>query len=59
MYVPNADTKNYPLCRLQLVAETYEHEPTNSIKFPKFEANEYENGIIKLWGLFSPRDITG
>ena len=40
MYIPNGDTQNYPICRLQLVVETYGHstnEPTNqnSIKVPK------------------------
>ena len=41
MYIPNDDTQNYPLCRLQLVIEKFGHssqlnEPTNqnSIKVP-------------------------
>ena len=32
MYIPNDDTQNYPLCRLQLVIETFgrpTYEPTN------------------------------
>ena len=35
MYIPNDDTQNYPLCRLQLVVETFEHSTmwTNQSKF--------------------------
>ena len=29
MYIPNDDTKNYLLCRLQLVVDTQLNEPTN------------------------------
>ena len=41
MYIPNYDSQNYPLCRLQLVVKrlvTQLNEPTNqnSIKVPKF-----------------------
>ena len=25
MHIPNDDTQNYPVCRLQLVVETFEH----------------------------------
>ena len=25
MYIPNEDSQNYPLCRLKLVVETFEH----------------------------------
>ena len=43
MYIPNDDTQNYPICRLQLVVETLytqlnENEPTtnqNTIKVHK------------------------
>ena len=40
MYIPNDDTQNYPISRLQLVAETFRHlthsnEPTN-----KFSTNK-------------------
>ena len=40
MYIANDDTQNYPLCRLQLVVETFGHsdkEPTNQnlIKVPR------------------------
>ncbi len=25
MYIPNNDAQNYPLCRLKLMVETFEH----------------------------------
>ena len=47
IYIPNDDSQNNPIFRLQLVVETF--EPTNqcSLKVPKV----VENVIIKLWGL--------
>ena len=37
VYIPNDDTQNYPLCRLQLVVETFGHSSklTNQSKFNK------------------------
>ena len=54
MYIPNDDTQNCLLCRLQLAIETFGYstnEPTNpnSMKVPKVVNKE--NTIIKLWGL--------
>ena len=52
------DKQDYPFCRFQLMVETFGHKiqnlmkPSKFNKSPKdFEANEIENGIIKLWGL--------
>ena len=35
MYIPNDDTQNYHICRLQFVVETFEHstQRTNQSKF--------------------------
>ena len=35
MYIPNDDTQNYQICRLQFVVETFEHstQRTNQSKF--------------------------
>ena len=37
MYIPNDNTKNYPLCRLQLMVETFGHSTkwTSQLKFNK------------------------
>ena len=37
MDIPNDDTQNYPICRLQLVVETFEHSTwwINQLKFNK------------------------
>ena len=37
MYIPNADTQNYPYCRLKLVVKTFEHptKRTNQSKCNK------------------------
>ncbi len=40
-YIPNDDTKNNPFSRLQSMVKTSQNNLTN----------EYEIGIIKLWGL--------
>ena len=55
MYIPNADTQNYPCCRLQLVVETHQH-PTkwaNQLKVPKvlFKPTNKKTFLKKLLGL--------
>ena len=35
MYIPNDDVQNYPVCRLQLVFETFEHSTNKPIKLVK------------------------
>ena len=57
IYIPNDDTQNYPLCRLKIVVETFEH-PTELINQSKFtevpkvvEPTNKENVSIRLWGL--------
>ena len=57
IYIPNDDTHNYPLCRLQLVVEawlnTQVDEPTysNSIKVPKKAKPTNRRTLLYLWGL--------
>ena len=43
--IPNANTQNYPYCRFQLVAETFNTQ-LNELKSPKVLCQE--NVIIKL-----------
>ena len=53
MYIPNADTQNYPYCRLQLVVKTFwtlnPNEPTNenSRKVPKVVSKRIRNAILR------------
>ena len=52
MYIPNDDTENYPFCRLKLVVEMFKHLINQPINSPQScKGNEWENVIIKLWGL--------
>ena len=57
IYIPNDGRQNYPFCRLKLGIEKIKHSTslTNQFKInyspQSFLANEYENVIIKLWGL--------
>ena len=57
MNIPNDDTQNYPLYRLQLLVETFGHSAkwTTQSKFNKSPqgcyANEKENIIVRLCGL--------
>ena len=51
MLIPNDDSQNYPLCRLQSVAET---KWTNQSKFnesKKLLRQRIKNILMKLWGL--------
>ena len=53
MHIPNDDTQNYPLSRLQLLAKTQLNEPTNEnlIKVPKVVKSTNKKTDYKLWGL--------
>ena len=51
MYIPNDDTLNYHICRLQLVVKTFRHsinEPTNKnlIKVPKVVKSTNKKTLI-------------
>ena len=53
MYIHNDNTQNYPFCRLKFVVETFEVKETIEIHYSpqSYYANEWEEGIIQLWGL--------
>ena len=50
MYISNSDTKNYSICRIELVVETFEHSAylTNQSKFTK-SPNLLSQGIRKRY----------
>ena len=43
MYTPNDDTQSYPLCRLQLVVETFGH---STIKVPKVVRSANKKSLL-------------
>ena len=61
LYIPNNDTQNYLLCRLQIVVET--NEPTNKKKFLSLQScwdNEQEKlGTSVINSSLSPLPMTG
>ena len=52
MYIPNDDTQNYPLCRIQLVGETFKHSTqwNNQSKFPKVVKPMNKKTLYKTLG---------
>ena len=44
MYIPNEDTQNYPLCRLQLGVETLDTNKSNLIKSPQGKVDNQRIG---------------
>ena len=50
MYIPNADTQNYPFCRLQLVVDTQLKESTNQneLKVPKVVRPTNKKTLFKV-----------
>ena len=48
MYIPNNDSQSYPLCRLKLVDETFEH--SKFTKAPEVVNLSHKKSLLKNFG---------